>query len=117
MTRGARTPEELEALLEDAFIVQDAAALGRLFVHRAVLDAGSGRRDARGRQEIERVVASMWDREWTYIAEPRRVLRAGDTALTIGRAINVVRRGRDGTWRFAIAVMDPEQVQSTEAPR
>jgi len=38
-------------------------------------------------------------------------------SLTIGRAINFVRRGRDGTWRFAIAVMDPEQVQSTEAPR
>ena len=31
MSPGALTPEELETLLEDAFVVRDRAALARLF--------------------------------------------------------------------------------------
>lgn len=114
---GARTPEELESLLEDAFIVRDIAALGPLFEDGALLDAGEGLREVRGREEIERAAAAMWDRDRTYIAEPRRVLQAGPTALSLGRGINVVRRGRDGAWRFAIALIDPERMESTEERR
>jgi hypothetical protein len=36
----------------------------------------------------------------TYLADPHRVLEAGDTALVVAaRAINVTRRGDDSSWR------------------
>ena len=45
--------------------------------------------------------------ERTYLARPTRVLRAHDTALVVAAAgIHVVRRGRDGTWRAAISLLD-----------
>ena len=46
MKRGARTPEELETLLEDAFVVRDGEALIELFEDGAVL-VGSGAEKAR----------------------------------------------------------------------
>lgn len=103
---GARTPEELESLLEDAFIIRDPTALGQLFEDGAVLDPGGALREARGRADIERAVTAMWDHDRTYLAEPRRVLQSGDTALSLGAGINVVRRGRDGAWRVAIALIE-----------
>lgn len=114
---GARTPEELESLLEDAFIVRDIAALGGLFDDRAVLDVGRGLGEVRGREAIERVVTAMWDRDRTYVAEPRRVLQSGDTALSLGWGINVVRRDHEGAWRFAIALIDPERLNVMEERR
>ncbi len=49
MSTGARSPEELETLLEDAFVLDDAAALARLFEPTAVLVvAGEGSRRAHG---------------------------------------------------------------------
>lgn len=101
--RGARTPEELEALFEDTFVLQDHEALAQLFEMGAVLVAGGGLQDARGREQVARVATEMWDRQRTYLADPRRVLQVRDTALVLGgRAINVVRRGDDGSWRYAI---------------
>jgi ketosteroid isomerase-like protein len=114
---GARTPEELEGLFEDAFIIRDISALGSLFDDGAVLAAGRGLREVRGRDEIERAAAAMWDLDRTYVAEPRRVLQAGDTALSLGRGINVVRRGRDGAWRFAIALIESERMEAMEERR
>ncbi|MEJ7804084.1 MAG: hypothetical protein WKH68_12065 [Candidatus Limnocylindria bacterium] len=105
---GARTPEELESLLEDAFIVHDTTALGLLFEDGAVLDPGRAQSEVRGRADIERAAMTMWDHDRTYLAEPRRVLQAGDTALSLGGGIKVARRGPDGAWRFAIAVIEPE---------
>jgi ketosteroid isomerase-like protein len=33
-----------------------------------------------------------------------------DTALVVsGRAVNVVRRTDDGSWRYAISLLDPEK--------
>src|SRR5687768_12128964 len=39
MGPGAQTPEELETLFEDAFVVRDATALAQLFEEGAVLGA------------------------------------------------------------------------------
>jgi hypothetical protein len=52
----------------------------------------------------------MWELERSYLADPRRVLQVRDTALVLsGRAISVVRRGDDGSWRYAISFLDLEQ--------
>jgi hypothetical protein len=106
MRPTARTPEELETLFEDAFIVRDADMFGSLFERGAVFAAESGRCEARGDTEIARAASAMWSRERTYIADVRRVVQVRDTALSVGRGINVLRRGADGSWRFAIALLD-----------
>ena len=103
---GASTPEELETLFEDAFVIRDREALALLFEEQAVLVAGATAAEARGEQ-IARIVAAMWDSEFTYLADPRRVLQARDTALVLTeRGINVVRRGSDRRWRYAISLLD-----------
>jgi hypothetical protein len=107
MNAGARTPEELETLLEDAFLLHDPQALARLFHPGAMLVAGGGLPEARGRRQITQVAARLWDTERLYLADPRRVLQARGTALVLaGRAINVVRRTDDGSWRYAISLLD-----------
>lgn len=107
MTPGAHTPEELETLLEDAFVVRDSDALAQLFEDGALLVAGGGPREARGTAEIARLATAMWERDRTYLADPRRVLQSRETALVVAeRGINVLRRGSDGTWRFAISLLD-----------
>ncbi|CAN5579184.1 hypothetical protein BH20ACT17_BH20ACT17_07210 [soil metagenome] len=91
MRPGARSPEELETLFEDG----------------AVLVRGATPTEARGAQEIARVATAMWERDVTYVADPRRVLQARDTALVVAQhGINVVRRGDNGTWRYAISLLD-----------
>jgi hypothetical protein len=110
MDAGARTPEELETLLEDAFVLHDPQALAQLFQPGAMLVAGGGLPEARGRWQITRVAAQLWDTERLYLAEPRRVLQVGDTALVLaGCAINVVRRTDDGSWRYAISLLQLEK--------
>jgi hypothetical protein len=107
MEAGASTPEELEALLEDAFVLHDPQALGELFQPGAMLVAGGGLPEAHGRRQIARVAAQLWDAERLYLADPRRVLQARDTALVVsGRAINVARRSDNGSWRYAISLLD-----------
>jgi hypothetical protein len=110
MQRGARTPEELELLLEDAFLVRDEQALVELFEDGAVLGAAPG--EARGSAEIGSLAAAMCSQEFSYLADPQRVVEARDTALVIARrGINVVRRRADGNWLYTISLLD---VQSTE---
>lgn len=107
MEAGARTPEELETLMEDAFVLRDQQALAQLFHPGAILVAGHGQPEARGRRQIAQVAARLWDSERLYLADPRRVLQARDTALIqAGHAINVVRRADDASWRYAISVLD-----------
>ncbi len=102
MVGGARTPEELETLLEDALVVGDRAALAALFEAGAVLIAGD-ERPARGGEAIARLALATWAGDHTYVADPRRVMQARDIALIIAeQGINVVRRGRDGAWRYTI---------------
>ena len=104
MRPGARTPEELETLFEDAFVMRDREALARLFADGAVLVADDGPREARGAEEIARCATAMWERDRTYLADPGRILQARDTALVVTRrGINVLVRGSDGAWRYAIA--------------
>lgn len=102
----ARTPEELEELFEDAFVTHDAEAVSRMFAQGAVLALCDGPEVARGSDEISRLVTAVWEGDRTYVAEPCRVVQARDTALVLAdRAINVVCRGSDGAWRYAIALL------------
>ena len=106
MTSGARTPEELETLLEDAFVVSDRAAVVDLFEPDGLV-AVRAMDSARG-AAIGPFVADLWSQDLTYLARPARVLQAGDTGLIVGeRAISVVRR-RDEHWRYAISLLHPE---------
>jgi hypothetical protein len=103
MSTGARTPEELECLLEDAFLTRDAGTLSEIFEDGAVMVAGE---EARGAEQIGRLATTLWDADRIYLAEPRRVVQARRTALVVGAdGIGVARRGGDGAWRFAIALL------------
>jgi hypothetical protein len=114
MRPGACTPEELETLFEDAFVIRDREALAQLFEDGAVLVAGDGLHEARG-EEIARFSTEMWERECTYVADPRRILQARDTALVVAdRGINVARRGSDGAWRYAIVLLSLEDTTAKE---
>jgi hypothetical protein len=115
MRSEARTPEELETLLEDAFVIRDGDALAELFEDGAVLVADEGAREARGRDEIARLAREMWQRNRTYLADPRLVLQARNTGLVVTkRGINVVHRGGDGAWRYAIALLARDDTTTEE---
>jgi hypothetical protein len=102
MNRGARTPEELETLFEDAFVIRDREALIELFESGSVL-VGGDVQEARGEEEIARFASDLWERDQTYVAEFHRILQARDTALVLAEGgTNVARRGSDGVWRYAI---------------
>lgn len=101
-------------MLEDAFVMRDDEALAELFDEAAVLDAGQGERQARGGAEIRRVASVLCSGSRTYVAHPRRVLQARETALVVAEhAINVARRGGDGAWRYTISLLslqhDPKE--------
>jgi hypothetical protein len=92
-------------LFEDAFVIRDGNALVRLFEDGAVLGAFPG--EARGGEQIGRLAAAMWEREYSYLADPQRVVQARDTALVVApQGINVVRRRSDGNWLYAISLLD-----------
>ena len=104
MGPGASTPEELETLFEDAFVTRDRDALAELFDEGAVVVAGG--LEARGGGEIGHFAVEMWERKRTYVADPRRILQSRDTALLVADGtVNVARRGSDGAWRYAIALL------------
>jgi Domain of unknown function (DUF4440) len=106
MERGARTPEELETLLEDTFLTRDPEALLRLFEDGAVLVPSDGVVQARGAPEIASFISTMWASGRTYVAHPRRIVQGQSTALVItdgGTA--VLQRGSDHAWRYAIALL------------
>jgi len=114
MTAGARTPEELDTLLEDAFVLRDGSASGVLFDDAAVLvEAGGG--EVRGADAIGRTLAGLWARDCLYVTGDRRVLQNRDTALLLAQAgIHVLRRGQDGAWRAAISLLDLDTTTTTE---
>jgi hypothetical protein len=106
---GASTPEELETLLEDAFVTRDAVAVAELFEHNAVLAADHSRPPAHGGEEIARLLSAIWHANGTFISQPQRILQARRTALVVADAsINVARRRSDGTWRYAISLLSLE---------
>jgi hypothetical protein len=114
MRSGARTPEELDALLEDAFVVRDRRAVVALFESEALLvDAAAG--EARGAREIASWATQTWRRGVTYLAAEPRVLQAGDTALVLTpEGISVARRHDDRGWRYAIALLSLEHATARE---
>ncbi|MDX6689598.1 MAG: hypothetical protein QOG15_1055 [Solirubrobacteraceae bacterium] len=115
MRPGARSPEELETLFEDAFVVRDRTAIAALFEDGAVLVAHDASGVARGGAEIARAATELWSRDVTYLADPRRVLQARDTGLVVAaHGINVVRRGGDGTWRYAISLLGLPSITTKE---
>ena len=116
MEPGARTPEELETLFEDAFVTRDAAALQAMFADGGVLLAGSDECEARGAAAIGRRATALWAHDGTYVAAPHRVVQARDTALVLGhQSINVLRRGAGGDWRYAIALLSiPDTIEMEE---
>ena len=114
MEAGARTPEELETLLEDAFVLHDPQALAQLFQPGAMPVVGGGLAEACGRRQITRVATQLWDADRAYLADPRRVLQVRETALVLaGHALNVVRRANDGSWCYAISLLDPGPTTAT----
>lgn len=115
MNAGARTPEELEALFEDAFVLRDREGLASLFEARAVLVEGSANGEVRGRAEIARSAADLWSRDVVYVADPRRVVQARDLALVLAtQSTSVMRRGADGVWRYAISLLAIDQPTKEE---
>jgi hypothetical protein len=115
VSKGATTPEELEQLLEDTIVLRDAAGLAPLFGDGAVLALADAPGDARGREEIARLVATQWQLGRTYVAHPGRVIQARDTALVVGdRGLHVTRREPDGCWRYAISLLSLENDSEEE---
>ena len=68
-------------LFEDAFVTTDREALAELFEEEAVLGASRG--EARGGEQISRLAAAMWARDYSYVADPLRIVQARDTALVV----------------------------------
>ena len=92
MALAGSTPEELETLLEDAFLQQDVRAITELFEKNGVLLTGSG---------VQQTASVLCGHSYRFLADTRLVCRAGDTAILVGaRVISVARRGRDGYWRY-----------------
>jgi hypothetical protein len=115
VTQAARTPEELEALFEDAFVLRDPGALAPLFEPRALLDASAVTGEVRGSDQITRLAPMLWARGLTYVAEPVRVAQAHDIALILAtHGTSVVRRGADGAWRYAISLLAIDQPTKEE---
>jgi hypothetical protein len=114
MSEGAKTPEELEQLLEDTIVLRASEALVPLFTSGAVLAVAGQARYLRGRQEIAQFLEALWLRGGTCVAAAHRVLQSRDVALVVGeRGLHVAGRGPDGCWRYAISLLpledDPER--------
>jgi ketosteroid isomerase-like protein len=112
---GARTPEELETLVEDAFLMRDLDEVSALFHEGAVLVPSAGGPEARGGEAISHAVAALWGNGRTYVGGSRRVLQARDTALVVTDVgVHVARRAADGRWRVAISLLDLEHTTKQE---
>ena len=97
-------------LFEDAFVVRDGRR-SRSCSRTGPCSAPSPG-EARGGEQIGRLAAAMWERKYSYLADPQRIVQARDTALVVARqGINVVRRRSDGNWLYAISLLD---MHSTE---
>lgn len=106
MRPGARTPEELETLFEDACLVGDRTALAGLFEDGAVLAVRGATSAACGPDGLASVADRLLAADLGYIAGDAQVIVARDTGLVAGRhGIHVVRRDASGAWRYVIALL------------
>lgn len=95
--RGAESPEQLEEMLEDALLLRDAEALGRLASRGCVVRAGSA-------STVDQLADA--DAAAGFVADLRMVVQRRRTALLVGRAsVNVARRDGRGRWCYAIIVL------------
>lgn len=100
----ARTPEDLDVLLEDAFVLCDADALSRVFEAEGVLVDASGA-SHRGRARIRRLAARLFVRG--YVSDVQRIVQRRDVAVIVGAAaVGLARRDGGGRWRYAIVLFD-----------
>lgn len=91
-------------MFEDAFVVRDPDAVTRLFEDGGLLATES---ETRSGEAIGAFAEALWEREVSFLADPRRVLQAHDTALVVSeRSVSVLRRAGDGRWRYAISLLD-----------
>ena len=105
MSAGAASPEELEAMLEDACLLNDTTFLSLLFDVDAVLLA-RGRSQVRGRPAIANVIIGQLRDGGSYVAAPNLVMQSGPLALIISaNATSVARRSLDG-WHYVISRLD-----------
>ena len=105
MSTGAACPDELETLLEDACLLNDAWALMGLFDHDAVL-LTRATSQVRGRSAIANVIIGQLRHGGSYIAAPQLIMQSGQLALIIsGVATSVAVRGPDG-WHYVISRLD-----------
>ncbi len=87
-------------------MTHDGGAVADLFEEEAVLAADDGGTPARGGDQIARLFTAIWQANYTFVAQPQRILQASGTALVVADAsISVVRRGSDGAWRYAISLL------------
>jgi hypothetical protein len=114
MRSGARLPEELDVLLEDAFVMRDRRAVMALFESYALVADGTAQ-EARGVREIASWAAEAWSSGLTYVAGAPRVLQARDIALVLTpHGIGVVHRDGDRAWRYAIALLSFDDTTAKE---
>jgi hypothetical protein len=95
----AKSPEELEFLLEDALVLCDSDAVAALFEQGGVLVERSGR--VRRVSEVARVLAAE-----DYQAAPASVTVVRDVAVTVGlRTVNISSRDARGDWLLVTAIL------------
>jgi hypothetical protein len=105
MSAGATCPEELEAMLEDACLLNDASLLTSLFDNDAIL-LTRATSQVRGHSAIAEVIIHHLRHGGSYVAAPQLVMQSGRLALIIsGTATSVARRGPDGS-RYVISRLD-----------
>jgi uncharacterized protein (TIGR02246 family) len=116
----AQTPEECDALFAEYVNAGDIDALVDLYEPSACLVQQTGT-EARGTKAIREALAALVDMRPRLTMNVTRVARAGDdlavlynqwsmiakdgisaTVTAGGKAIEIVRRQADGSWRFAI---------------
>src|ERR1700722_17398546 len=81
MQPGARSPEELETLLEDAFLGGEHDAVSAPLADGAILARAGIRVHAYGSEQVAREAAALCEAEVAYIASPKHVLQARNTVL------------------------------------
>lgn len=110
----ALTPEELEALLEDAVLMGDRSAVAHLCAEEALLYESGDCTERHGGQAIADHAVSTWIGTDAYLAAPSRVLQARDIALVVTpEGVNVVRREVGGAWKLVILHKAGRQIGAT----
>jgi uncharacterized protein (TIGR02246 family) len=115
---SARTPEDCDRLFADAVNAGDAAAVAALYESSGVLTLDGG--VFTGPDEIRAVLEGMVAAKARIEMNVIKVLRGGDVAMVYndwrmtvtgpdgtaqqssGKAIEVVRRQADGSWKYVV---------------